>query len=167
MDARTRNLEAPLTCFNCLVNNSWLSTPKITFIGYMIWGQWWPHLMTYQPFPCHQHFLVLEFGFYSKSREFRLQEFVSTRWVFYVFIYIENYEELQTQKQREYFTWCNYPHHITGKAKKKVQKSLEVLLHFAVLRHGWDWELTTNLGTLHTPPIKCFKCVCVSFLITQ
>ncbi len=167
MDAWTHNLEAPLICFNCLVNNSRLSTPKI---GYRLHdlGQWWPHLMTYQPFPCHRHFLVLEFGFYSKSREFRLQEFVSTRWVFYVFIHWKLWGAADTETERVlYFTWCNYPHHITGKAKK-VQKS-EVLLHFAVLRHGWDSELsaTTNIGTLHTPPIKCFKCVFVSFLITH
>jgi hypothetical protein len=124
MDARTRNLEAPFICFNCLVNNSRLSTPKITFIGYMIWGSgdhtWWPT----NPSPCHQHFLVLEFGFYSKSREFRLQEFVSTRWVFYVFIHWKLWGAADTETERVLYMVQLSPSHNWQSKKKKRYRSL-------------------------------------------
>lgn len=121
MDTRTHNLEAPLICFNCHVNNSRLSTPKIAYRLHDL-GQWWPHLMTYQPFPCHRHFLVLEFGFYSKSREFRLQEFVSTRWVFYVFIHWKLWGAADTETERVLYMVQLSPSH--NWQRKKRYRSL-------------------------------------------
>jgi hypothetical protein len=136
-------------------------------IGYMIWGSgdhtWWPT----NPSLVTGISLFWNSGFIRNQGNSGFRN-LSVQDEFSMCSYIENYEELQTQTQREYFTWCNYPHHMTGKGKKGTEVS-EVLLHVTVLRHGWDWELsaTTNLGTLDTPPIKCFKCVFVSFLSTH